>query len=111
MFGISATPELFQKILEQILIKCEGPFNYIDDIILFAQTKEILKKRLENVLETLQSYNIILNKNKCIYEATELEFLGLVLSPSGIKPSPEKVKAIQKFRAPNSMEELRGFWL
>lgn len=35
LFGINSAPEIFQKIMEQILSNCEGSFNYIDDIVVY----------------------------------------------------------------------------
>jgi len=42
-------PETYQKILEKILITCEGTINFIDDILIFEQdwlkyTLRILEK-------------------------------------------------------------------
>lgn len=100
VFGISCAPEIFQKTMEQILCGCEGVFNFIDDIIIFAPDK---------VLDVLKNNDILLNKQKCLFLVSQLEFLGNLLTEAGIKPSPEKVAAIKKFRAPESLEELRSF--
>ena len=35
MFGISCAPEYFQKIMERILLPCNGVVNVIDDIVVF----------------------------------------------------------------------------
>lgn len=40
MFGISCAPEIFQKILEKMLIHCEGAINFIDDILIFGDSEE-----------------------------------------------------------------------
>lgn len=108
-FGISCAPEIYQKVLEQILSGCDGTFNYIDDIIIFAPDIELHDRRVKKVLETLKTHNVVLNEKKCVFLAEELEFLGTLLTRNGIKPSPEKVRAIKQFRAPVTHEELRSF--
>lgn len=109
MFGISCAPEIFQRILEQILSGCDGWLNYIDDILIFGQTKELLQQRVEAVLAKFREYNVILNKDKCIFEAEEIEFLGHKLSARGITTVHDKVEAIKRFRQPATADEVRSF--
>lgn len=100
---------MFQKIMEQILAGLKGCLNYIDDIIIYGKTREQLKERIEQILNRLKEYNVELNEEKCIYEATQLTFLGHVLSSAGITATPSKVESIQNFRQPLNAEEARSF--
>lgn len=109
MFGITCAPEIFQKLMEQILIGCEGVISYIDDIVVYAPTKEIHDVRLRKVLDRIREYNITLNKEKCRFGVQEIEFYGHILSMSGIKPKHDKVQAVKEFRTPVSAEEVRSF--
>lgn len=108
MFGIACAPEIFQKIMEQILAGCEGCLNYMDDIIIYGETLEQLNERAEKVLAVLKEYNVALNQQKCIFGVKELTFLGHKLSAEGIKPTHDKIKAIKDFRRPKTMEEVRS---
>lgn len=109
MFGISCAPEIFQKILEQVLSGCEGCMNYIDDIIVYAANVSEHDRRLAKVMKRLSDYNITLNHDKCVYRVKSLEFLGHRLSYKGIEPAVDKVAAIKQFRAPVTAEEVRSF--
>lgn len=109
MFSIVCAPEMFQKIMEQVLAGLDGCLNYIDDIIIYGETREQLKERTQQVLNRLKEYNVKLNDEKCIYEATQLTFLGHVLSANGITATPSKVEAVQNFRQPLNAEETRSF--
>lgn len=95
--------------MEQILAGCEACLNYIDDIIIYGETREQLKDRTQKVLNRLKEYNVKLNEEKCIYEATELTFLGHKLSANGITALPNKVDDIRNFRQPSNAEETRSF--
>ena len=55
MFGISCAPEMYQKVLHQILQECDGAHNIVDDVIVHAPTKEEHDKRFENVVRVLKS--------------------------------------------------------
>lgn len=109
MFGISCAPEIFQKIMEKLLAKCEGCLNYVDDIIIYGDTEENHNIRLKAVLDTLRDNNVALNVGKCVLGVKQIKFLGHVLSESGISPSIDKIKDIQNFRSPKTAEEVRSF--
>lgn len=109
MFGISCAPEMFQKTMEQILATCENVINYIDDIFIFGETEEEHNIALAKVLSVLKDNNIMLNKDKCIFKAQQLDFLGHVISADGIRPTEQKIQALRKFREPRSSDEVRSF--
>lgn len=110
MYGVACAPELFQRILEQILSSySKNVVNFIDDILIFASTEQEHDEVLKAVLSTLNEYGILLNQSKCVFKVSELEFLGHVISCDGIYPSNSKVESLQRFRAPTTSEEVRSF--
>lgn len=109
MFGISCAPELFQKIVEKMLIQCEGVINFIDDILVYGRTEEEHDERLGKVLEVLKQNNVLLNENKCIYKVPKVSFLGHELTPEGARPLDKYIKSIENFRVPKTIEELQSF--
>lgn len=66
MFGVSCAPEMFQRIMEQILAECDNVINYIDDILVFGETELEHDKALSKVLEVLKSRNVLWNHAKCV---------------------------------------------
>lgn len=109
MFGISCAPEHYQKVMERILLSCDGVVNFIDDIVVFGSTDEEHNRNLKQVLKVLQDNNVLLNKQKCIYNAKSIEFLGHILSPNGIRPLNKYVDAIKSFREPKTVSEVQSF--
>lgn len=109
LFGISCAPEMFQKILEKMLLGCERTFNFIDDIIVHGATEQEHDERLSKVLRVLKENNVLLNENKCIYKTKKIEFLGHELSASGIRPLEKYLTAIKTSRTPNTTEEIQSF--
>jgi hypothetical protein len=108
MFGLSSAPQLFQKIMENILSGLDGVQNYIDDILVYG-SKEQHDQRLPEVLRILKQHGFTLNDDKCIYNVSEVNFMGHLLSEKGIKPADSKVAAIKSFRTPATNEEVRSF--
>lgn len=109
MFGISSAPEHFQKIMERMLVGCEGVINFIDDIVVFGCNSDEHDSRLKHVLQILKDNDVLLNKNKCIFNAKNIEFLGHQLSANGIKPLDKYLKTIESFREPKNVEEIQSF--
>lgn len=109
MFGVTCAPELFQKIMEQILSKCSGCFNFIDDIIIYGATREEHDERLNKVLEVLKKRCVTLRKDKCVIAVNEVQFLGHIISENRIAPSTSKILSVKQFRVPETREEVRSF--
>uniref|UniRef100_A0A182HQT2 Uncharacterized protein n=1 Tax=Anopheles arabiensis TaxID=7173 RepID=A0A182HQT2_ANOAR len=109
MFGISCAPEKFQKILEQVLVDCPNTVNFIDDIIVTGKTETEHDLALENVMEKIEEYGILLNQSKCVLKLTEIEFVGQRFNQNGMLPALNKIEAIRSFRPPKNCEEVRSF--
>ena len=109
MFGISCAPEMYQKVIRQVLQDCEGVHNILDDVIVHAATEEEHDQRSENVVRVLSSKDLMLNLNKCQFKMLHLEFMGHVLSARRIDPADVKVKAVVEARKPKNAAVVRSF--
>ena len=67
---------------------------YLDDIIVFSETAEQHLKHIQIVLAKLREANLKLKKSKCSFFKKEIHYLGHLLTTDGVKPQPDKVKAI-----------------
>jgi hypothetical protein len=61
------------------------------------------------VLERLQQNHLKINLEKCIFGNKEVSYLGLTLTPEGIKSGKNKLKAIQTAKAPADVKTIRSF--
>ena len=109
MFGLNCASEIFQSIIDRVLSGIPGVKPFIDDILIFANTKEEHDRTLQIVLERLRSSGFTINTKKCTFAQNQVEFMGHVLSEKGISPTDEKVEAIKRFREPRTVEEVRSF--
>lgn len=109
IFGINNAPELFQKILERVLVGCKGSAIYLDDILVFGKSQEEHDNNLSNVLQRLTQYDVLLNEKKKEINKPLVHFMGHRISNQGVQPKLEKLDAIKKFRQPESPEECRSF--
>ena len=109
MFGISSAPEKYQQIVQQVVQDIPGVRNISDDIIVHGSTQEEHDRRLIQVLDRIKERGLTLNKQKCKFNMTELEFMGHVLTPHGIQPADQKIKAVLNARQPENPTEVRSF--
>ena len=109
MFGVASAPEIYQHTIQNLLCNCEGARNMTDDIIIYADSVEEHDKRLDKVLSTLQKAGLTLNKQKCVYRMTQLQFMGFLLSEKGVGPTETKIEAVRKAERPTVASEVRSF--
>lgn len=109
MFGLSAAPEIFQKVMETLFADMPWLIIFIDDILIPAKSRDELHQRTKVVLERLHQHNVLLNNEKIVSNVEEIDFLGYLISGSGVSVSPKKLEAIQKMEPPRSCAETRSF--
>ena len=74
-FGLSCAPELFQKIMERIMINLEGVLVYLDDILIVGNSVEELNSRVEAVMKVIRKNNLTVNELKSEYNKRQVNFL------------------------------------
>jgi len=82
---------------------------YLDDIIIWSSTVEEHEQNVARVLDALRAANLYCNPAKSQLFATEINFLGHVISGSGIHPDPRKTDRILNWPIPTTTTNLRGF--
>ena len=106
-FGITSASEIFQRKMLELLQDHEGVEVIIDDILVHGRTREEHDARLKRVLETVSKSGLKLNYQKCQFRKRELIYFGHVIGVDGIKPAPEKVRALEDMPAPKNLDDLR----
>ena len=61
-------------------------YTYIDDLLVASTTSEEHLRHLRTVFERLTEYGIVINPNKCLFDVSELDFLGHHINRNGITP-------------------------
>jgi len=82
---------------------------YLDDIIIWSSTVDEHEQNVARVLDALRAANLYCNPAKSQLFATEINFLGHVISGSGIQPDPRKTDRILNWPTPTTATNLRGF--
>ena len=108
-FGIAAAPGTFQELMSKILGKMEGTCVYLDDILVFSNSKDEHYRKLSEVLDKIEKAGLKINPGKCHFLKEEIKFLGHIVNRKGVKTDPAKTEAIQLFERPKCVKNLRSF--
>ena len=93
-FGIKCAPEIYQRIMDQMLEGIEGAVSVMDDILIAAPTVQEDDAALCRAVEKATSYNQKFNFNKCPIRHPSVPHVRHLIIVDGLKPDPAKVKAV-----------------
>ena len=83
---------------------------YLDDISLAGNKFQTMLGRTQALFNRVRASGMKLKAKKCFLFQTRLEFLGFVLTSTGITVNEAKVEKIKHWPAPLNKRELRS-WL
>ena len=108
--GLNISPDFFQRCMTQLFGDLSFVICYLDDIAIITDgSYEDHMEKLDIVLERLKSRGLQVNGLKSFWVVKEVEYLGFILTPEGLKPQPKKVEAIRKLAPPTTRRQLRHF--
>lgn len=108
-FGLRNAGQTFMRFINDIMLGLNFVFCYVDDILIASSSEEEHRLHLEEVFKRLNNHGITINMEKCIFGTEELEFLGYNITPEGITPSADRIKAIEEYPLPKTIRDLKRF--
>eukprot|EP01135_Chromosphaera_perkinsii_P007434 Nk52_evm1s845 gene=Nk52_evmTU1s845 len=107
-FGLCNLPSTFMTLMNNILHDFLDDFVlcYLDDILIYSRSEEEHLVHLEKVLTRLRANSIYLGIEKCEFFKDRVEYVGHIVSSSGIEMDPKKVSAIRSWTALRSVTEI-----
>jgi hypothetical protein len=112
MFGLCNAPASFQRMMNEIFageIRGGVVIIYIDDILIFTDDLEEHRKVVRRVLRRLEENNLFLKPEKCEFETSRTQFLGMIIEPGKVEMSPKKVSAVTEWPTPTCKRDLQRF--
>ena len=102
-FGISPAPELYQREMDRLF---EGiPVEIIvDDFLIHGKDQSELDENLRRVLDKSREVGLKFNPKKVKLRVPEVSYVGHLFTSKGLKPDPEKIRAINEMPPPTDKE-------
>jgi len=95
--------DLFSDLLDVCVVV------YLDDILIYSDDITQHRKHIKEVLKRLRKAGLYAKAEKCEFHSDSVEYLGYVLSPSGLTMSDAKVKTIQEWLEPKKVKDIQSF--
>jgi len=114
--GLTNAPATFNRCVSHLLrpVREFAP-SYFDDVFIHSRAQdglsdlEMHRIHVRKVLSLLREHQLYANLKKCIFAAPEIPVLGCFVSKSGVRPDPEKIRAIAEWPTPANVKDLRKF--
>ncbi|KAF4650386.1 hypothetical protein FOL46_000999, partial [Perkinsus olseni] len=108
-FGLCNAPAGFQRLMDFIVGHLPFVRVYLDDILVFSKSVEEHLDHLRQVFDALRAAGLTLSGEKCSFGMSSVHYLGHTFDSGGMRPDPEKVRAIVDWPTLSTCTELRGF--
>jgi len=79
----------------------------MEDLLVASENEEQHEQHLREIFTRLQLHGLVLNGEKCVLGVSQVEYLGHLVTASGIKPLEERVAAIRDFPRPENSKALQ----
>ena len=109
--GIGIGCQGLSRVIDELFADLKGQyvFNFLDDLVVYSSSVEEHVGHLREVLGRFQKAGFTLNPEKVKLGATEIKYLGNLLSPRGIRMLPDRVAAILQYPRPANLRALQRF--
>ena len=111
-FRLTNSLATFQAMMNEFLrdlINIGKVAVFIDDVIIRTETEEGHDKIVAEVVKRLEENDLYVKPEKCRWKVREVEFLGVVIEPEGIKMEEEKVKGVLEWPIPKCVKDVQKF--
>ena len=110
-FGLTNAPSTFQALMNCIFkaFLRKIVLVFFDDILVYSPTWQAHIQQLQLVFEAMRKNFLKANRKKCTFAATQVNYLGHIISQQGVTTEPEKIQAVMDWPIPRTLKQLRGF--
>jgi hypothetical protein len=110
-FGLTNAPATFQCVMNSIFAPFLRKFVivFLDDILVYSPSWSEHIQHLRLVLHKLRESQFFAKYSKCSFGQQSIQYLGHIISDTGVSTDPDKTKAMEQWPVPTTVTELRGF--
>lgn len=110
-FGLKNAPATFQRLMNTVLAGIQNYrcFVYLDDIVIHADSLHEHNRRLKEVFERLDKFNLKIQPDKCEFMHKQVMYLGHLITNEGIKPDPRKIEVLNNYPVPKNQKDIKAF--
>ena len=109
-FGLKNAGATYQRLMNKMYAHQIGRNVqvYVDDMLVKSLRENDHLDDLQEMFDTLRSYNMKLNPSKYVFGVPAGKFLGFMVSQRGIEVNREKVRAIMELEPSRMVKEVQS---
>ena len=110
-FSLCNCPASFQAYINHALRGLIDQFYmaYMDEILIYSDNLTDHRRHVKTKLHRLRENGLQVDISKCSFEATEVTYLGLIVSSKDICMDPKKVAYVQEWPTSRSARDIQCF--
>ena len=108
-FGLMQAPAYFQRLINKVLVGLDFAFGYLDDILIHSPDVPTHLIHMRQLFQRLREADLKLNREKCNFFKSHIQYLGHSISGEGIELLPEKLESIKGMPSPTTPKEVKQF--
>lgn len=111
-FGLTNTSSNFQALMNLVFkpLLRKSVIVFFDDILVYSNTWLDNLSHLQEVLQLLRLNQLYAKRTKCTFGATQVEYLGYIISREEVGMDMTKVESVINWHCPQFVKELQGFF-
>ncbi|QRW22883.1 Retrotransposable element Tf2 protein [Rhizoctonia solani] len=110
-FGLTNAPAAFQHFMNNLfrdLIDVTVVI-YLDDILIFSEDPKDHPAHVREVLSWLMKNQLFCKLSKCHFHVTTVDYLGIVITPTGFSMDQKKIEAVMSWPQPKTVKQVQAF--
>jgi hypothetical protein len=111
-FGLTNSLATFQTMMNEIFqdLITEGIISiYLDDILIFTNSLEEHHWITRLVLDCMREHKLYLRPEKCEFEKTKIEYLGIIILHNKVEMDPVNIARVVDWPTPSNKKEVQSF--
>jgi hypothetical protein len=96
--------EIFQDLITEGVVSI-----YLNDILIFTNTSEEHCRITRLVLDRIREHKLYLRPEKCEFEKTKIEYLGIIISHNKVEMDLVKIAGVTDWLTPSNKKEVQSF--
>jgi hypothetical protein len=111
-FGLTNSLATFQTMMNEIFqdLITEGVVSmYLDDILIFTNSLKEHHQITRLVLDRMREHKLYLQPEKCEFEKTRIEYLGVIISHNKVGMDPVKIAGVADWLTPSNKKDVQSF--
>lgn len=109
-FGLRNTVRIFQSFMGEVVRGVHFVFAYLNVLLVGSTSADEPNANIRVIFARLGTYRLVVNRSKCVFVVSGIDFLGHHVTAGDITPVSAKVEAVTNFRQPTSFHKIREFW-